>query len=120
VQSVTLLYRLSIDSEFIEKTMVVDNEASRYVADIEVDSGTLMIEYYIEALDTAGNTKLRGNPLFALNRKIDNGASELPKSRTVLYSVLGVVAAGALISLATNDGSANGCSVNINIPLPQP
>jgi len=126
VQSVTLLYRVSLDSDFVEKTMIIDNEPSRYVADIMVDPGTAKIEYYIEAIDTAGNTKLRGNSLFALNRSIADSSLKKNNRRTVLYSVLGVVAAGALISLANNDDnepesgciSANGCTVNIGIPRP--
>lgn len=149
LDSVSLYYRFDKDPAYSSVLMKRVSYSSTYIVHVPTDPASdRNIEYYIQARDKAGNRTVRGFAFNPLLREINYGAASpittpapisadstepsTGKKRTVLYVVLGVLAAGLVVGLAnksdsggngviqSNDPCDNGlCTVTINIGQPQ-
>lgn len=144
VGSVKLFYRFSANDNYTEAELSqLNDDAELYVASIEQEQITsTSIQYYLSAVDMAGNAVQRGYAFAPLtinleqNVASDSNAESGSKksSNRTLYTILGVVVAGALVGLAASaggsggaDGSAStgsdgcgsaGCVLTITAPRP--
>ncbi len=141
VEEVRLFYRQQGQSSYQSMPMQLSSN-NRYAATVDWQAEFEgFIEYYVTALDGVGNRTLQGYSFDPLQRLIEAGASNLAAApatvgadssngrsgKTLLYTVLGVVAVGALIALAGNSSddqmadeqcAASGCRLTINIAQP--
>jgi hypothetical protein len=151
VKGVTLFHRLAGDPEYTATIMLTDaSEEDLYTAIVRISvTSDSRLEYYVQAEDGVGNVTLKGfsfDPLLRIvsapvaddvspakdqavaTSTAEPGATEPRKDRTLLYTVLGVLALGALAGLAGGGGGTaepGGCSgdsctlLTINFPVPQ-
>jgi len=133
VEAVRLFYRFDIEGVYRAVPMELLAETSIYSASIDgIDRDVEVIQYYIEARDASGNRTVEGFAFDPLERvlldnvELADGASPaggavvadeqpietgMSTGRKVLYGVLGIVAIGALASLAGgSDGGGGGTS----------
>lgn len=137
LDTVSLYYRLQDDPTYSTVLMQRVSFSSTYIVHIPADAdSTRNIEYYIQARDLAGNRTVRGYAFNPLVREINTLSAEVEstsaqtsssifepgKKRTVLYVVLGVLAAGVAVTLLDNESGEscpNGkCNVNITLVAP--
>ncbi len=141
LDSVILYYRFQDDPAYSTSQMNRVSYSSTYIAHIPTDpTSARNIEYYIQARDKAGNRTVRGyafNPLLreinAPNIAAESSPTTAPastvesgsKRKTVLYVVLGVLAAGAIAAAVDTGGTDDGpacpndlCTVTINVGQP--
>jgi len=117
VESVKLFFRLvdeefyrsvAMDKEFSSDTYKVVIPATTFVGS-GVEHNTLWVDYYIEAIDFAGNTVMRGYAFAPLKLSISNSAvplfegadkstKKMSTKRKWLWVGLGVITAGVLAS----------------------
>lgn len=131
VGSVKLFYRFKANNDYIEaKLSSMDDDEELFVATIDQEQITSdVIQYYLSAVDLAGNAVQRGYAFAPLSVNlqqsrgaVDGSASPVVKtssSKKTLYTILGVLAAGAVIGLAASasggadsggsGGGAEGC-----------
>lgn len=140
LDSVSLFYRFQNDPVYSSVLMNRVSYSSTYIAHVPTDSGSdRNIEYYIQARDKAGNRTVRGYAFNPLLREINLGnsapianapdplpaasESSLGKKKTVLYVVLGVLAAGVIAGLSSGGGTSEPCPddrCTISITVGQP
>jgi len=148
VDSVRLFYRKRGESSYRSSPMKQVGDANQYTLQIDLDAAPgSAIEYYLAALDSAGNRTLSGYAFDPIVRRIQDapsatelstGTSEenpgMSKKNKVWLTVLGVLTVGALANLASqssSNGSSNsadapsggcdnptGCRVNLTILSP--
>jgi len=144
LDSVSLYYRFQGDPTYNSLEMNRVSYSSTYIAHIPTDTNSARnIEYYIQARDKAGNRTVRGFAFNPLVREINgsngsNGAVAEPnpppasssesepagKRKTILYVVLGVLAAGAVAAAMDTGGDDppacpnDVCTVTINVGQP--
>ena len=145
LDSVSLYYRFQKDPTYSTVLMKRVSFSSTYIVHVPTDpSDDRDIEYYIQARDVAGNRTVRGYAFNPLMREInipaappiaaapepEPVAAESPgKKRTVLYVVLGVLAAGLIAGAASKSGGSgsddaepcpNGlCTITVTVGLPR-
>jgi len=137
VESVTLRYRPAGTVAFAPVPMTSLSGTDIRTASIEnLDPEVSVIEYYIEARDTAGNRSIEGFAFEPLERRLvdpavplaEDGAvvvaGGLSTEEKILYGVLGVIVVGALVASASGGdsggGGANEVPVRILTPQLQP
>lgn len=145
LRSVRFFYRFQGEPIYSELTMRRISYSSTYIAEILTDPDSdRTIQYYLQAEDLAGNRTLRGYAFSPLARRIVLPAGEPPvappgqgdagntpaadsgRARTrILYTVLGVLAAGALVAATQGGDDAavqncpdGRCTVDITIDSP--
>ncbi len=146
LEAVSLFYRFENDSSYSSVPMRRISYSSTFIAHVETDpESDLDIDYYIQARDKSGNRTVRGYAFNPLNREIlvkqltvaeaepglvTASSTAEPKSggkRTVLYLLLGVLAAGLIAGVASDAGGGGGgsaecggqvCSITINVVEP--
>lgn len=142
LDSVSLLYRYSGDTDYIEIIMQPLVQSSYYSAKIDTSARTgqdTAIEYYIRAEDKAGNVVLKGLSFDPLVRTLVNPTVNVPNVTTSvestspvevsprrninwLYVGLGVLLVGGLAAAAgggggDDDGGDPPCDLNCNVTL---
>lgn len=125
IKFVRLYYRFASEDAYSIVRMQKRGSSNLYVADIPtIGASGNQFQYYINALDTAGNAVFKGysfSPLIwqllpsgspGRNLASTSGQASSPqtsleigKKRNVLYYVLGALAVGALVGLAASDDS---------------
>ena len=123
VKQVTLFYRTIGTEEYKRMAMVNIVRTDDYQANIKSDQIKAPgMEYYVQAMDNAGNTLLHGYSFSPLSVKTTNGdaatvasgdtaailASEEESSNTWLWIGLGVLAAGVVAVAAGGGGGDDG------------
>ncbi len=141
LDSVSLFYRFEGDPTYSSVLMQRISFSSTYIAHVPTDPSLARnVEYYIQAIDMAGNRTVRGYAFNPLRRTVIPGKdsivaeppvttaaaarTERSGSRRVLYFVLGVLAAGLVVGAISNTGGDNtGCEggrCQITISVVQP
>lgn len=135
VAAVLLHYRLDDESEYQNRTMTPIGTTGIFTTTVRIDNSVDVIQYYIEATDTAGNRTLQGFAFDPIERQLLGGqvpaaeparevepAPGMSTGRKILYGVLGLIVVGALASAAGGSGGGSGTPtvpVTINVgPLP--
>lgn len=145
IASVTLYYRFSGENEFAQLPMREIASSSFYSARVgtsNVPSGTVSIEYYIQAEDVSGNLVLNGFAFQPLVRFFEPAKPITPITPVAepitepvesaggvnwLYIGLGVLAVGAIAAAAgggggssggSSDDCVGGCEVTVTFPRP--
>jgi len=140
LDSVSLFYRFKDDPTYSTVLMKRVSYSSTYIVHIPTDPDEARdIEYYIQAIDKAGNRTVRGYAFNPLLRKINPASvatestqaqtspsmfESIGKRKTALYVVLGVLAVGAVVASADLNGSdpegcPNGqCRVTVTVEQP--
>ena len=123
VKQVTLFYRTIGTEEYKRKSMDNIVNTDDYHTTIKSDQIKAPgVEYYVQAMDNAGNTLLHGYSFSPLSVKTTNGdaatvasgdtaailASEEESSNTWLWIGLGVLAAGLVAAAASGGGGDDG------------
>lgn len=128
VASVMLHYRLDNESTYQNRTMSPIGSTGIFSTTLKVDSTVEVIQYYIEAMDEAGNRTLQGFAFDPIERQLldrqvpaAQTATTVPEpgmstGRKILYGVLGLVVVGALASAAGGSGDSGGSS-NPDVPV---
>lgn len=131
VEVVTLYYRFSEDALYANRIMSPLGSSGIYTTTIETDvapAGTTSIQYYMEALDSAGNRTLQGFAFDPIERELVDTPVAVAESasapvvagmstgRKIVYGVLGLVVVGAIASSAGGGGGSDpGVPVTINV-----
>ena len=123
VESVTLRYRLEPGEPYASLPMKPLGGTDIYTASVAgADTEAESIQYYIEAIDAAGNRSIEGFAFDPLERVLrapgvpiagpapatEGLASGLTTGQKILYGVLGVVVVGAIAAAAGGGGSSGG------------
>ena len=129
VSEVYLHYQTS-DGRWQQQLMTASS-SDNFFTTVDVAENQDTLRYFISAADTSGNASQRGsksNPLVRLlagaaNDTVPPQATNTVKSRpNMIYWVLGALAAGALIAVASGSGGSGGdtdseaATFSINVP----
>lgn len=135
VNLVTMFYRTIGKGEYKRLTMQKVGTSDFYVVSINADEiASPGIEYYIQAMDLAGNTVLHGHSFSPLSVKTSNGDTAVAasststtleaeeSSNTWLWIGLGVLAAGIAVAAGGSSGGdsppPDTATLNINVSDP--
>jgi len=141
LDSVNLFYRFQDDPTYNTVLMQRVSFSSTFIVHIPTDNASgRNIEYYIQAIDTAGNRTVRGyafNPLLREINTPEGGVKPSPaqqspsmfeaigERKNVIFIVLGALAVGALATTLSTNGSDKGggcpngvCTITINVGQP--
>ena len=123
IESVTLRYRLEADDPYVSIPMEPLGDTDIHTASLGgADTDVESIQYYIEAIDAAGNRSIEGFAFDPLERVLrepgvplsgsapasEGLASGLTTGQKILYGVLGVVVVGAIAAAAGGGGGSGG------------
>lgn len=133
VDTVTLHYRYAAEGVYRAVPMEALAGTDIHTVSLEgIDRNVSIIQYYIEARDASGNRSVEGFAFDPLERALVEGAAPIAAAsateaqtiapgmstgRKVLYGVLGIIAVGALASLAGgSDDGGSGTGVRDDDP----
>lgn len=136
IESVTLYYRFNEDADYVSKSMVLLSATDIYTASIATDSAddsVHAIQYYVGALDLAGNRTLQGFafdprerllldkplPLAEVNEAAEPPATGMSTQRKIAYGLLGLVVVGALASSGGGGGASPEPGVGVTVVVDQ-
>jgi len=118
LERVTLYHRGTTGQEYQQVPMQRLAGTDNYTASVDTTVTQKKVDYYIEALDSGGNRVLKGFPFFPLVRNLEAPTVapvvEAPpptankNRRTVIYVVLGVLAAGLIAGIAAGSSGGGG------------
>lgn len=123
VQSVMLFYRFAEDTTYQSRLMNILGSSGIYTVTLdssEVPETTNFVQYYIEAIDGAGNRSLEGFAFDPLERQLVpvtevamTSPSEpiptdgIPLNRKIIYGAVGLLIVGVLASASGGSGGSS-------------
>jgi len=123
VQSVNLFYRFAEDTTYRSRLMNMLGASGIYTVtldSLEVPTDASFVQYYLEAVDSAGNRTLQGFAFDPLERElvsISSGTVEpssepivaegISLNRKIIYGAVGLLVIGVLASSGGGGGGSN-------------
>lgn len=135
VQSLKLFYRFAENADYQNREMRMLGSSGIYTVtleNVEVPDSADFIQYYIEAIDVAGNKSFQGFSFDPIERQLITAAEVaaappgkpvssdgLPWSRKIIYGAVGLLIVGVLASASSSGGGGSSAGVPVTVVVDQ-